>query len=252
MTNQFVILAAGKGTRMGGDMPKVLVGLKNKPLILHLLHELENLNQLIKPVIVVGYQAEKVRAVLGEDYIFAYQQKQLGTAHALLAAKAKVKAENIVVLYGDMPFIKAESLRGLMKLHRDNAANISMLTTVAPNFENEYRSLKSYGRIVRRSENEGSTELEKGVVRIVELKDATEAERQIMEVNPGIYMFNTKWLWKNLEQIQNTNSQNEYYLTDIVALAIKLGEKVYTQLVDPKEVIGINTQEHLEIAESLV
>src|SRR6185369_10465409 len=126
MKNQFVILAAGKGTRMGGNIPKVLVMLKNKPLILYVLHEIDKIGQLIKPVVVVGYGAKKVEGVLGNEYLFAFQDKQLGTAHALLAAKRKIKAENIVVLYGDMPFIKAESLKALIKMHFKTGGNISM------------------------------------------------------------------------------------------------------------------------------
>ncbi|MBL8029811.1 MAG: NTP transferase domain-containing protein [Candidatus Doudnabacteria bacterium] len=252
MTNQFVVLAAGKGTRMGGDMPKVLVGLKSKPLILHLLHELEKINQLIKPVVVVGYQAEKVRAVLGDDYLFAYQSKQLGTAHALLAAKEKVRAENILVLYGDMPFIRAESLRSLMKLHRDKAAKISMLTSRVESFQDPYNSLETYGRIIREPQYEKNKELESKIVKIVEYKDATEEERKITEVNPGIYMFNTEWLWPNLEKIKNGNAQSEYYLTDIVALAIGQNVSVSTLSVNPKEVLGVNTPEHLEVAKELV
>src|ERR1700744_4976794 len=114
MRNQIVILAAGEGTRVGrDDMPKVLVMLKNQPLILYILRQIENINQLAKPVIVVGYMADKVKAVLGNDYLYAYQDQQLGTAHALNSARHQVSGENILVLYGDMPFIKAESLKEL-------------------------------------------------------------------------------------------------------------------------------------------
>src|SRR5579872_4621873 len=98
MRNQIVILAAGKGTRMGNsNIPKVLVMLKNKPLILYLLEEVEKINQLAKPVVVVGFHGEKVRAVLGDSFSYVNQQDQLGTAHAVMAAKPKIKSENILV-----------------------------------------------------------------------------------------------------------------------------------------------------------
>lgn len=116
-----------------GDIPKVLVMLKNKPLILYLLHELEQ-HQLSYPVVVVGYKAAQVKGVLGENYVYAFQEEQKGTAHAVMAARSYVNAENILVLYGDMPFIKAKSLKRLMSLHRDKNSELSMFTALAPNF----------------------------------------------------------------------------------------------------------------------
>ena len=245
MTNQTIILAAGQGKRMGGgDTPKVLVMLNQKPLILYLLHELEKTALLAKPVVVVGFMAEKVRGILGEDYLYAYQQKQLGTAHAVLAAKNQVKAENVLVLYGDMPFIKAESLARLEKLHRDTHSKISMFTAKPENFESPFSSLNHYGRIIR--DREGKIE------KIVEFKDASESQREQTEVNPGIYMFNSAWLWENLRKIQNHNAQGEYYLTDIAELAIKEGLKIESLAIDPKEVLGVNNSEDLKVAESVL
>lgn len=246
MRNQFVILAAGKGTRMGNPkVPKVLTMLNSRPLILYVLGEIEKIGQLAKPVVVVGFGNKKVEAVLGSDYLYALQEDQLGTAHALLAARKKVKAENIVVLYGDMPFIKSESLSQLIKLHFKTGANISMLTAQVKNFKGIYHSLEKYGRVIRDPINHQ-------VVRIVEYKDASDVQKKIMEVNPGIYAFRTKWLWENLNKIKNENAQKEYYLTDIVDVAISQGEKVRSMLVDGQEVVGINSKEDLEIAEKLV
>lgn len=244
MRNQIVILAAGKGTRMGGGMPKVLVMLKNKPLILYLLEEIEKINQLAKPVIVVGYMADKVKAVLGNDYIYATQHDQLGTAHALLSAKKKITGQNILVLYGDHPFIKAESLKKLMRLHHHKQGNISMFTTTVPNFNGSYKTLEHFGRIIKDSR--------KKISKIVEYKDASAGQRKIRELNPGIYMFNASWLWRNAEKIQNKNQQAEYYLTDIVEVAIAAGEPVNSLNIEPKEVIGINTREDLKRAELLI
>ena len=245
MRNQIVILAGGKGTRMGAsDVPKVLVMLKDKPLILYLLHEIEKINQLARPVIVVGYKAKEVMGVLGEDYIYAIQREQLGTADALKTALQKVTAENILVLYGDAPFIKAESLKKLIQKHFDSKANLSMFIAKAPNLEGEYASLAQFGRIKRGAGGD--------ITGIIENKDASASENNITEVNPGIYMFNVDWLKKNIGKIQNNNTQGEYYLTDIVGIAIAEGEAVQTLEIDPKEVIGINSPEDLALAENLV
>jgi bifunctional UDP-N-acetylglucosamine pyrophosphorylase/glucosamine-1-phosphate N-acetyltransferase len=243
MTYQIVVLAAGKGTRMGGNIPKVLVSLQSRPLVLYLAETLQKITQLTKPIAVVGYESEKVQAILGSEFTYAYQNKQEGTAQAVMSAKNFIKAENFLVLYGDMPFITSESIKKLMKLHRDNSANVSMLTTVVPNFEGMYKSFESFGRVVRQNGN---------IDRVVEFKDASNDEKNIKELNPGIYMFNTQWFWKHASKIQNKNNQNEYYLTDIVEIAILAGERVYSTQVDPKEVFGINSPEDLKFAEVYV
>lgn len=245
MRNQIVILAAGKGTRMGSEnTPKVLVMLKNKPLILYLLEEIDKINQLAKPVVVVGFGAEKVKTVLGSHYSYAYQADQLGTAHALEAARRNIKAENILVLYGDMPFVKSESLKALVSLHFKKGSNVSMLTAEVKNFNGVYKSLEHYGRILRDSQHH--------IAGVVEYKDASAGQKKIKEINPGIYMFRTKWLWENLKKIENRNAQKEFYLTDIVGIAIAQGQKVPSLLVDAKEVLGINSREDLQIAERLI
>ncbi len=245
MRNQIVILAAGKGTRMGNSrVPKVLTMLRSRPLILYVLEEIGKINQLIKPVVVVGFGADRVKGVLGDDYFYAYQGEQLGTAHALLAAKGKVKSENILVLYGDMPFIKAESLKRLIQLHFKTQGNISMFTCKAKTFRGVNESLANYGRVIRDSHH--------AISGIVEHKDASSHQKKIMEVNPGIYMFKSGWLWDNLKKIQNKNAQQEYYLTDIVRVAIGQGQKIQSLPITPQEVIGVNSKQDLVIAESLL
>jgi len=245
MRNQIVILAAGKGTRMGNaNVPKVLVMLKNKPLILHLLDEVEKVNQLVKPVIVVGYMYNKVKDVLGSDYLYAIQDKQLGTAHALLSAKHRITGKNILVLYGDHPLIKAKSLKALMALHHKKNSNISMFTTAVPNFSGSNKSFENFGRIVRDNQ--------KRITKIVENKDASAGQKKIKELNSGIYMFNTAWLWEHAKKIKNQNAQAEYYLTDIVEVAIAHGEQIQSLPIDSKEVIGINSPQDLKLAENMV
>lgn len=244
MRNQIVILAAGKGTRMGGSLPKVLVLLKNKPLILYLLDQVAKINQLIKPVVVIGYKGEMVKTILGDDYFYAWQTQQLGTAHALMSAKRVVKGENILVLYGDMPFIKAESLKKLMKLHHENKSKISMLTATVNKFSGQFKSLESFGRIIR--------DTHKKINKIIEFKDASAGQRKITEINPGIYMFNSKWLWENMNRIKNKNAQGEYYLTDIVEVAMQSGLNIESVAVDASEVLGVNSREDLSMAEELI
>ena len=244
MRNQIVILAAGKGKRMGINMPKVLVMAKNKPLILYLLEEVEKISQLAKPVIVVGYKHKQVMDVLGEDYTYAIQKEQLGTAHALLAAKPKVKSENVLVLYGDMPLIKAESLKELLALHFKSGSNVSMLTSEVADFNGQYKSLESFGRIIRKPDH--------SIVGVVEYKDATDEQKQIKEINPGIYVFKTKWLWENLKKIKNKNNQKEYYLTDIIHIAVSSGQPVKWLRVDPIEVLGVNSPDDLKYVKKLV
>jgi bifunctional UDP-N-acetylglucosamine pyrophosphorylase / glucosamine-1-phosphate N-acetyltransferase len=243
--NQFVILAAGKGTRMGnGNVPKVLVMLKEKPIILYLISELEKINQLIKPVIVTGYMANKVEGVLGDNFLYAYQDKQLGTAHALMAARRKIRAENILVLYGDMPFVKADTLSRLVGIHLHSGNNISICTAQVENFKGKNENFESFGRVLR-------DPVSHLVAQIVEAKDANENQKKIKEVNAGIYMFNTKWLWENISKIQNQNAQKEFYLTDIVGLAICQNQIINSLLINPREAFGINSKEDLEIAEKM-
>lgn len=245
MRNQIVILAAGKGTRMGNPkVPKVLVMLKDKPLILYVLEEIEKINQLAKPVVVLGFGAGKVQAVLGSQYAYAFQKDQMGTAHALESAKKNIKAENILVIYGDTPFVKSDSLKALISLHFKSGANLSMLTAQAANFKGAYKSLEHYGRILRDAHHH--------IVGIVEYKDASLGQKKIKEINPGVYMFKTKWLWENIKKIQNQNAQKEFYLTDIVEIAAAQGQRVPSLLVDVKEVLSINSREDLKIAEKLL
>lgn len=244
MRNQIVILAAGKGVRMGvNDMPKVLVMLKAKPIILYLLEEIEKIHQLAKPVIVVGYMAEKVRAVLGDGFEYAFQNQQLGTAHAVMAAEKYLKADSVLVLYGDMPFITAESLKKLMRLHHEQKAAITMFTSTVNDF-NAYASLAHFGRIIRDSYG--------NIVKITEYKDASIEERKIREVNPGIYMFNSRWLKNNIHEVKNKNAQGEFYLTDMVELAIANGQQIQSLSISPREVLGINSPEELHHAEELL
>lgn len=254
MSQQIVILAAGKGTRMGGEFPKVLLPIdqnidpstdKNyRTIISYLLEEIKDVPQETAPVIVVGFKQELVKAKLGDKYIYATQFDQKGTGHAALSAKSAVTADNIIVLNGDMPFTKKESLQKLIELHNLNKSMVSMFTVELPSFTDQYEHFLSWGRIIRDQNNE--------IIKIQEYKDSTEEQKLITEVNTGTYMFNSPWLWDKLQKIGDDNSQGEYYLTDIVELAIADGQQIHSLTISPQEGYGINSPADLEFARKLV
>lgn len=244
MSQQIVILAAGKGTRMGSDIPKVLLPLHGQPVISYLLKEIQDIPQDTQPIIVVGFKQELVKDTLGDKYIYVTQIDQKGTAHAVLSAKEAVTAKNFIVLNGDTPFTSKESILQLIDLHTSNAAKVSMFTTVLPNFENQYEHFLSLGRILRDGDGR--------IVKIQEYKDCSDEQKLITEVNHGTYMFNSVWLWDKLAQIGDHNAQHEFYLTDIVELAIKDDEPIYSLPISPEQSYGINTPEHLTYAQSLI
>ena len=184
MNTQAIILAAGKGVRMGLlETPKVLVPLSGKPLISYLTNEVKKLHFNLPTIVVVGYKYDQIQKVLGPDYDYAFQQGLLGTGHAVKAAIGRIKAPNVIVLYGDVPFLKSESITKLINLHEDRKSSLSMFTAFVPNFENEYLTFKGFGRIIRNENNE--------ITKIAEFIDATKDQQEIREVNPGIYVFNT-------------------------------------------------------------
>ncbi|HNY49375.1 MAG TPA: sugar phosphate nucleotidyltransferase [Smithella sp.] len=232
-----LILAAGKGTRMKSDLAKVLHVLNGKPL-LHYSIEAAKKAGAEKIVAVIGHQADIVRKVFaGSGCVFVEQNPQLGTGHAVLQAKdvlADYKGLT-VILCGDVPLLKASTIKSLIDNHLANSAVVSVLTTVPP-------PPHAYGRIVK--DDKGN------VLKIVEHKDATEEEKKIGEINTGIYCVDTKFLFEALGKVTNHNQQGEYYLTDIVEIAVREGKKVKSFIADDYvEVMGINTVEELSRAE---
>lgn len=248
MSRQIVILAAGKGTRMAGatpePIPKVLIQLRGKPVIKYLLEEIASIAQDTKPIVVVGYMNELVKQELGDSFLYELQTQQLGTGHAVLTAKPKVTADNFIVLYGDMPFVTADSLQKLIELHEQSGAKLSMFTGIVPNYGGVNGHFKGFGRIIRDEVGR--------IVKIQEFADCSEEQKQITEVNPGIYMFNSAWLWPHLEKIGSKNAQGEIYLTDIVELAIQDGQKIESLSIMPEEMYGINTPDDLAYAQTLI
>lgn len=246
MKTAILILAAGKGTRMGTEDPKVIVNLNTKPLIKYLLESLDSLYDPSNIYIIVGYKKKLVQNALTDKYNFIEQTEQLGTGHAVMCAKESLnnKFENILVLYGDMPFVSIQTINSIINKHSEEKADLTMATISVDNFNSWQSCFYDFGRIVRNDNNRP--------IKIVEKKDATPEELAIKEVNPSYFCFNSKWLWKNIDKIKANNAQKEYYLTDLLALAIKSNSKIETISINPKEGIGINTQEQLEFAGSMI
>ena len=241
---QIIILAAGKGVRMKSDEPKALVMLKNKPLIKHILDTIATLHLPIKPIIVVGHKKERIIEVLGNNYLYAEQEKQLGTGHAVSSAKNSIHSSHkiILVLSSDQPLISKETIERLLKKHDEKKPTITMATVLMPDFEEWRSGLRHFGRIIR--ENNGQ------VAGIVEFKDATEKEKLIKELNPAVYAFDSDWLWKNIGLIKNENTQGEYYLTDLIKIARHQNKKIEAvPMANLIEGLQPNTKEELEILE---
>ena len=246
MTTRVVVLAAGHGKRMNHELPKVLVPLNGRPMISYLLDSIKKSGLDARPVIVVSQDNEsKVREVAGAQCDYVIQTERLGTGHAVKTTRAVLegKADNIIVLYGDHPLVKPGTILKLAEMHAKNSGPLSMLTIQVPDF-NEWRTpFHDFGRVIRNAQG--------AIIKIVEKKDASENELEIKEVNPSFFAFKTDWLWTNLDKLDNNNSQKEYYLTDLVRFAMDGGYPIATVNADPLESIGVNTPEHLELAQNL-
>lgn len=233
-----VILAAGAGTRMKSNTPKTLHEICGKSMIDYVLDGAKALSDN-KPIIVVGHEKEKVMEHLDGKAEFVVQKKQLGTGHAVMMAKELLadKKGYVLIMAGDMPLTKKETLLELYDKTKNEGSKACVLTAWA---EDPY----GYGRVIIKDEN---------VVRIVEEKDATEKERTIQEVNTAIYCFEIEALLKAIDRLSNKNAQGEYYLTDCIELIQKDGGKVSNYRVeDPEEGLGINDREQLAYANSLM
>ena len=228
-----VILAAGKGTRMKSDLPKVLHPLLGRPLLGHVLETAQKLRPE-KTVVVIGHQAELVRKSCDRPGLtFVIQAPQLGTGHAVRQAAKELRhfPGTILVLSGDIPLVTRETLKGLIQAHGRSRAPVTLLSTL---LEEPF----GYGRIVRDPEG--------GLLRITEEKDATAAERRIQEVNAGIYCFAADFLFNALPRLSCKNKQQEYYLTDLIGMARRAEQPVTLFLQGrSEEVLGINDRAEL-------
>jgi len=231
-----VLLAAGQGTRMKSNLPKVLHPVAGKPLIWHALDAISR-STTEKPIVVVGHGADEVIKYLGDSAFTVLQQPQLGTGHAVMQAESllKGKTDLVVVCYSDMPLMRGETLQKLVETQKNNKGPISMLTVVADD-------PRGFGRVIRKAD--GTVES------IVEEYVATADQLKVKELNVGGYCFDANWLWDALHRIPKNPKKGEYYLTDTVELATKDGLPVQATLMDDvEETIGINTRVHLSDAE---
>ena len=242
---EIVILAAGYGKRMQSELPKVLNELRGKPLLRHVLDSVTASRVCEKPVIVVGQKRELVIQTIGLDYRYAVQEEQLGTGHAVLSAEKALEGSKlpVIVLYGDMPYVSSQTIANLARAQHDTGAKLVMATVQVPDFHEWRAGFYDFGRVVRDAQGK--------ILRTVEKKDANEDEMAITEVNPCYFCFEPEWLWSHLKMLKNTNNQAEYYLTDLVGMAVQEGVQIASVSIDPKEALGVNTREHLDLLEKL-
>jgi bifunctional UDP-N-acetylglucosamine pyrophosphorylase / glucosamine-1-phosphate N-acetyltransferase len=243
---KIIILAAGQGKRMGGDIPKVLVPFQGRPMIDCVLDAVYASNATRKPIVIVGYQAERVREHIGDRAEYVIQTEQLGTGHAVACAENALPSDttDVLILYGDQPAISSTMINNLIDRQASGNQVMTLATCTVPSFDGWYEVFfSSFSRIIR---DEAGI-----IIRSVEFKDATEEEKEIKELNPCYLICNKEWLFDALKHISNKNAQGEYYLTDTIKMAAdkRLIESI---AIDPKEALGINTKEQLDILEKRV
>ena len=240
-----VILAAGKGTRMNegqaSPIPKVMFELNGKPIIDHSVRLIKKAG-IDNVVLVVGYKKELIEEYFSDKVQYAEQTEQLGTGHAVKMAKDVLvgKSDAVIVFYGDNPLYKTETVKKIIDLYENEKPTVAMLSVVFedPNFW-------AFGRILRDQDNE--------VIGIREQKDCTEEQKNIQESNPGFYVFDALWLWENIDKLSTNNAQREYYLTDLIELAVSQGKKIVaTPVSEENEALGINTPDQLKQAEEVI
>ena len=232
---QVIIMAAGLGTRMKSRTVKVLHRAAGRPLIDYVVDLAWEISDA-PPVMVVGHQRETVQQHVGDRARYAVQEQQLGTGHAVQQAIGQVSAKEVLILSGDVPLTRPETLRRLVEEHRRAKNALTLLTM---NLDDP----GLYGRIVRDANG--------AVVKIVEAKDADEMHRNIREVNAGIYLFEGEPLAGNLKRLSTNNAQGEYYLTDLIGMLRESGRRVGAMVIDdPVEVLGVNSRSELANVEA--
>lgn len=240
MSNRYaVILAAGQGTRMRSKLYKVLHPVCGKPMVQHVIDQVNELT-IEQIVTIIGHGAELVKDQLGDACQYALQEQQLGTAHAVMQAESVLadKEGTTLVICGDTPLIKAETMAALIKQHEEMNAKATVLTATTEN-------PTGYGRVIRNA---------KGYVsKIIEHKDATDTERKIKEINTGTYCFDNQALFQALKNVSNENVQGEYYLPDVIEILKNQGEAVTAyQTDDFEETLGVNDRVALSQAERIL
>ncbi|MFA9479054.1 NTP transferase domain-containing protein [Phycisphaerales bacterium AB-hyl4] len=237
-----ILLAAGKGTRMGGDRAKVLYEAAGQSMIRWVVQACKAAG-CERVIVVVGYQADAVRESLADEpgVAFVEQTEQLGTGHAAMMAAPCFEgrpATDVFVLAGDAPLIREQTLAKLLAVHRETQAVATLATA-------ELDDPTGYGRVLRDASGNFDA--------IVEQKDATDEQRAIREVNPSYYCFRSDRLFDSLAKVSNDNKQGEYYLTDVPGMLKQAGERVsVVDAVPAEDVIGVNTPEQLAVVDEIL
>lgn len=231
-----IVLAAGQGKRMKSKRAKVLHPLAGVPMLFYVLDLVKRL-EIQRTFVIIGHRAEQVsEAVSSSGVTCLLQDPPLGTGHAVLQAKKALEdfSGSVLILSGDTPLLRPETVQRLWEVHQKERATMTLLTT---RLANPY----GYGRILRKKNG--------AIARIVEEKDATPAERSIQEINTGVYIIEAPFLFDGLGEVRPNNQQKEYYLTDLIGIAARRGERLAGAAADPDEVIGVNSRADLATAE---
>lgn len=240
MKNKVVILAAGKGTRMGSDLPKVLVEINGLPMIEHLIISVLKSGLDERPIVVVSPSNHNIISKTLKKYPldFVIQEEQLGTGNAVAVTKNSISedVDNVFVFNGDHPFISSHSMLNLSNNHKNK---VSMMVVELENFSDWHDIFYNWGRIIKNGDN---------IKEIIEFKDASDEVKKVLSVNPAIYCFDRKWLFDNIFTLKNNNNQKEYYLTDLIKMAFDQKSDINFCLINASEGLGINSIIDLENA----
>ncbi|MCA9356797.1 NTP transferase domain-containing protein [Candidatus Nomurabacteria bacterium] len=244
MKTSSIILAAGKGTRMLSETPKVLHEYEGRPFVCSICDKAISCSD--ETVVVVGYRGEDVIKVLPEGVKVAWQKEQLGTGDAVRTALVEVSpdTDTVLVMPADHPHITAETLAELFTKHHSHDFPVTFATVSFSDYGEWRSAFVRHGRVIRN---------EHGVVeKIIEYKDADEEERAITEVNVGVYAFDTSWLRQHIGELNNNNNAQEIYITDLVAVAVATaGGAFASPLGDIRQGLGVNSLEDLSVLQGL-
>lgn len=238
-----IVLAAGKGKRMRSSMPKVLHEIFSKPLLGWVIEAIQRLGHETESIVVIGHQSHDVEEYLNSNYKYVkttFQKEQLGTGHAVAQAVPLLSQfrGNVIITCGDTPLITTKTLRNLIRYHQEYDSDLTVMTA-------KFDEPRGYGRIIRSTKDE--------VMAIIEEKDASELQKEIKEVNTGVYCAKWAKIRHAFNELSNNNAQGEYYLTDIVKWARRQGLKVLGyEIADNREIYGINSRENLAQATKLM
>lgn len=245
MALKSLILAAGKGTRMKSDIPKVIHKVNGKTMLTKIINVLNSM-KVDKNVLILGYKKEEILAKLkeeiftdNEEIFYVVQEEQLGTGHAIIQAKSHLEnyVGDVIILCGDTPLLRKQTLENLYKTYQEEKADGIILTA---NFENPF----GYGRILKENGK---------VIKIIEEKEASIEIKKIKEVNAGVYIFNSQLLLEALDKINNNNEKGEYYLTDVIEILACENKKIISySLADSLEILGVNSKVELALANKIL